>query len=316
MQTLKLLTRASPLAIWQARYVAGLLEASDFFVELLPMETSGDKKLDVSLSRIGEKGLFTKELEASLLNGQAHLAVHSAKDMPSTLPEGLELIAFTERENPADVLVSFRKDIRLGMAGLRIGTSSTRRVAMLNRHFPLTEVISVRGNLQTRFLKMQEGACDAMILARAGVTRMGLGDYITEELSTSMFTPAAGQASLAIEVACNLPENVKKAIRSAVNHTETEQAVNCERAFLRTMEGGCSIPVFALCKRSETGAFCLDAGIISIDGKEEVRRKREIYIEAGGESLALDDLGQETAREILSAGGAGILEGIRYKGDS
>jgi hydroxymethylbilane synthase len=311
MQTLRLVTRSSPLALWQARHVAELLLAAGIHTELLPVETSGDRKLEVSLSKIGEKGLFTKELEAMLLSGEAHLAVHSAKDMPSRLPDGLEILAFTKRENPADVLVSFDKNVNLHHPGIRIGTSSTRRVAMLKRHYPLAETVSVRGNLQTRFRKMQEGACDAMILAMAGVQRMDLGQFISQELPVSIFTPAAGQASLAIEAAVSLPESLRKVIRSAVNHTDTERAVNCERSFLRTMEGGCSIPVFALCVKDQENAFHLEAGIVSLDGKEELRRTAVLVPNPGKEEESLNLMGEALAREILLAGGAEILSAIK-----
>jgi len=311
VEKLLIATRSSPLAMWQAEEVASILQKSGFQTELLPLETKGDKKLDVSLAKIGEKGLFTAELESLLLEGKAHLAVHSAKDMPSQLPDGLELIAFSERENPTDVLVSFRPDIRLKEKGIRVGTSSSRRVATLMRYFPDAIPVSVRGNLQTRFRKMQEGACDAMILARAGVIRMQLEEFIRESLSTGVFTPAAGQASLAIEISSGLDPILKNAIRNALNHPLSEACILAERAFLRKMEGGCSIPVFALCHPQNDGSFLLQAGIISPEGKEEIRREIVIGKEATGNSESIIRQGELLAVEILKAGGAEILREIR-----
>lgn len=297
--------------MWQARHVAALLHKQGMETELLPIETSGDRKLDVTLSKIGEKGLFTMELEELLLAGKAHLAVHSAKDMPGTLPEGLEIIAFSHRENPADVLVSFNKSLRLQDAGIRIGTSSTRRIAMLKRHAPEAQPITIRGNLQTRFRKMKEGSCDAMLLARAGVIRMGFEEYITEELATSIFTPVPGQASLAIEVAETLDPVLKSAIRSAVNDLSSELAISAERSFLRQMEGGCSIPVFALCMPDDAGNFQLDAGIVSLDGSKEIRRCITIPRIDSGKPDAFRIAGEALASEVLKAGGSAILSAIR-----
>lgn len=311
MERLIIATRSSPLALWQAEAVAAMLSGAGFECSLLPVETRGDKKLDVSLSKIGDKGLFTQELEQLLLEGKAHLAVHSAKDMPSRLPEGLELIAFSERENPEDVLVSFDAGIRLGQPGIRIGTSSTRRVAVLNRYFPGAQVVSVRGNLQTRFRKMQEGHCDAMILARAGVQRMGLEKQVVESLSPGVFTPAAGQASMAVEVATGLRHDLKSAIRTAVNQPVSEFAILAERAFLRAMDGGCSIPVFALCIPQQEGSFRLEAGIISLDGKEEIRRSVTVIPLLGSESESMEKAGHALAQEVLAAGGASILQKIK-----
>lgn len=311
VEKLLIATRSSPLAMWQAEAVATALENAGFQTELLPLETKGDKKLEVSLAKIGEKGLFTAELEDLLLHGKAHLAVHSAKDMPSQLPDGLEIIALTERENPADVLVSFRPDIRLSEPGIRVGTSSTRRTATLARYFPQAVPVAVRGNLQTRFRKMQEGHCDAMILARAGVVRMQLGEFIRESLKTDVFTPAAGQASLAVEVSARLDDHLKEAIRSALNHPLSEACILAERAFLRKMEGGCSIPVFALCRPDNGQNYILEAGIISSDGRLEVRKLLHFSAKEGLAEDVFKAAGETLAEEVLKSGGSGILEGIK-----
>lgn len=311
MEKLILATRSSPLALWQAREVASMLSKAGFEAELLALETSGDRKLEVSLAKIGEKGLFTAELEALLLQGKAHLAVHSAKDMPSLLPDGLGIIAFTERENPEDVLVSYRPDIRLSEPGIRVGTSSTRRTAMLARYFPQAVPVTVRGNLQTRFRKMHEGHCDAMILARAGVVRMELGGFIRESLPTAIFTPAAGQASLAIEAATNIDPLLKNAIRSALNHPVSEACILAERAFLRKMEGGCSIPVFALCRQENENTFLLEAGIFSSDGSQEVRKQLRFSADETVAATSFQAAGEQAADEVLRSGGKAILEKIK-----
>ena len=297
--------------MWQAEAVAALLDIAGFRTELLPLETKGDKKLEVSLAKIGEKGLFTAELEDLLLRGEAHLAVHSAKDMPSQLPEGLEIIALTERENPEDVLVSYQPGIRLSEPGIRVGTSSTRRVATLARYFPTAVPVPVRGNLQTRFRKMQEGHCDAMILARAGVVRMGLAEYIRESLPADIFTPAAGQASLAIEAAENLSPNLKNTIRTALNHSLSEACIISERTFLRKMEGGCSIPVFALCRPETEQTFLLEAGIISTDGKLEVRKQFRFSAGPDYPHAIFRMAGENLASLVLGSGGSDILEKIK-----
>ena len=297
--------------MWQAEYVAGLLRMAGFDSCLIPLETSGDRKLEVSLSKIGDKGLFTQELESLLLNGEAHLAVHSAKDMPSNLPGGLEIIAFTERENPADVVVSLHPDLQLSQKDVRIGTSSTRRTAMLARSFSGVQTVSVRGNLQTRFRKMQEGECDGMILAAAGVSRMGLGSFIREQLSTDIFTPAAGQGSLAIEAAVHLPAAVRSAIRLTLNHPLTEMAVACERSFLRELEGGCSIPVFAFCSLESNGIFNLQGGIISLNGSQEVRKSIKIESLGMPAIAEFENAGKRLAGDVLASGGSAILQKIR-----
>lgn len=307
MQTLVIATRSSPLALWQAHFVARSLEAAGFQTKIHALETIGDKKLEVSLSKIGEKGVFTQELEQLLIRGDAHLAVHSAKDMPSKLPESLEIIAFTERENPCDVLVSSKADANLSQ-NLKVGTSSTRRVAILKRYFPHLETVTVRGNLQTRFRKMEEGHCDALLLAFAGVSRMGFSDAISQELDPSIFTPAVGQGSLAIEISSSLSSDLKSAIKNALNHEETHLDLIAERAFLRVMDGGCSVPVFAYA-RLKGEKRILSGGIVSLDGKEEIRFVGETTDINTKESAIL--LGVQVAKEILLQGGDSILSKIK-----
>src|SRR5689334_13179115 len=192
-------TRGSKLALWQAEHVASLIKPSGYQTEIVPIETRGDKILNVSIAKIGSKGVFTEEIEAKLLDGSIDIAVHSAKDLSSEIPEELELIAFTEREAVNDVLVSANKNVNLSSPGIKVGTSATRRVAFLKHYYPKAEALSIRGNLQTRFNKLQTGEYDALILAYAGVHRMGYDEFIVEKIETSYFVPAVGQGSIAIE---------------------------------------------------------------------------------------------------------------------
>jgi hydroxymethylbilane synthase len=199
---IKIGTRSSKLALWQAYYIQDLLKAAEVDSELVLIETKGDQILDRSLAKIGSKGVFTQELEDQLRAGTIDIAVHSAKDLQSSLPDDLSIIAFTERERVNDVLVSHDKSLSLtGGREFVVGTSSTRRVAMLKHFCPHITTVDMRGNLQTRLRKLEEGQCDALLLAYAGVHRMEYDDLIAEYLPTHDFTPAVGQGSVAIEAA-------------------------------------------------------------------------------------------------------------------
>jgi len=309
MEKLVIATRSSPLALRQANEIADTLKEAGFSIEMKAIETIGDKKLDVTISKIGDKGVFTQELEEMLLNGEAHLAVHSAKDMPSRLPEGLEIVAFTIREKPIDVLVSEKKDFQLENKKLLIGTASTRRVATLKRYFPEIETVTIRGNLQTRIRKMKEGQCDALLLAYAGIYRMGYLELISQELDIKVFTPAVGQGSMAIEISKNLLPAIKLRLQNVLQDTETALALNAERAFLRKMDGGCSIPVFGYAKY-ENDLLTITGGIISLDGKEEIRKilTQEMTVSDIGNAILL---GQKLGETILNAGGDSILSKIK-----
>lgn len=303
-KTIRIGTRGSKLALWQAEYVASLIKPSGYNTEIVIIETKGDKVLDVSIAKIGSKGVFTEELEAKLLDGSIDIAVHSAKDLSSELPEELELIAFTERELVNDVLVSTNKNINLKTDKIKIGTSSTRRVAFLNHFFPSTEHVSIRGNLQTRIKKMEEGQCDALLLAYAGVHRLGYDHLIVEKIETSYFVPAVGQGSIAIECHKKLAFEKKEILQRWVNHVETEDCIRTERAFLKTMNGGCSIPTFGYA-HFEGSLITLKAGIISLDGRQVVKTKRSSTIAESKE------LGKRVALEVLQHGGDKILADIR-----
>jgi hydroxymethylbilane synthase len=270
------------------------------------METKGDKILDVSIAKIGSKGVFTEEIEEKLLDGSIDIAVHSAKDLSSDIHDELELIAFTEREEVNDVIVSFNKSADLKKDKLRIGTSATRRVAFLKHFFPQTEAVSIRGNLQTRISKLKDGHCDALLLAFAGVNRMGYNDMIVEKIETSYFVPAVGQGSIAIECHKKLSFDKKEILGRWVNHPATENCVRAERAFLKTLHGGCSIPAFGYA-HYENDMIVLKAGIISLDGKQLVKVKKSASPEDTRE------LGKLVGEEVLLNGGAEILRSIRQQ---
>ena len=303
---IKIGTRGSKLALWQAYYVEELLQKSGLETEIVIIDTKGDQWLDVSIAKIGSKGVFTQELEDQLLDGRIDIAVHSAKDMQSNLPKGFEIIAFTEREKENDVIVSHQKNISLADSSkaLVLGTSSTRRVSTLKHFYPHVKTVEVRGNLQTRIRKMEEGLCDALLLAYAGVHRMGYDEMISQELDLAEFTPAVGQGSVAIEVAENLNSELKVKITEACNHIETSQKLRAERAYLRVLEGGCSIPVFALANL-EGEKLKLSGGIVSLDGKTR------IAIEVTGTSDQPEELGKMLADRVFAAGGKVILDQIK-----
>jgi hydroxymethylbilane synthase len=304
-QLIRIGTRSSKLALWQAEHVAKRLAASGFQTEIVPIETTGDKVLDVSIAKIGSKGVFTEEIEAKLLDGSIDIAVHSAKDLSSELPEELELIAFTEREAVNDVVVSFNKNFDLSAEGIRVGTSATRRVAFLKHFYPQAQAVSIRGNLQTRLRKLEEGACDALILAFAGIHRMGYEELIVEKIATSYFVPAVGQGSIAIECHKKLDFKKKEAVQKYVNHTPTETCIRAERSFLKTLGGGCSIPAFGYA-HFEGALVTLKAGIISLDGQRTSKSKRS------ADPHDAKELGRQAAFEVLDGGGKEILSAIRH----
>ena len=300
MSTIKLGTRGSKLALWQAEYIREKLERGGLEVEIVIINTKGDQILDRSLSKIGSKGVFTEELEEQLRSGQIDIAQHSAKDLQSELSEDLELIAFTEREKVNDVLVSFDKTLRLDSGKpFVVGTSSTRRVAMLKHYHPHIQTVDMRGNLQTRMAKLESGVCNAIILAYAGVHRMGYEEHIAEMISIDTFTPAVGQGSVALECAISLDPAKKATIRELCNHPETEQQLLAERAFLRRLQGGCSIPVFGLSQKSGS----LTGGIVSLDGAEILKETIT--------GTNPEEIGKALAEKILSLGGDRILEEIK-----
>ncbi|MFN4085427.1 MAG: hydroxymethylbilane synthase [Spirosomataceae bacterium] len=307
MPHLKIGTRGSRLALWQAYYIQDLLQARGATTEIVIIETKGDQILDRSLSKIGSKGVFTEELEWQLRTGEIDLAVHSAKDVQSTLPDDLSLVAFTERENTADVLVS-DKPWESPQVPLTIGTSSTRRVALLKRFYPHWNIVDMRGNLQTRLAKMRDGACDALLLAFAGVHRMGYNDLI--RYTFPEFIPPVGQGSVAIEMSRNAPKDLIHFVREACNHPATETCLVTERAYLQRLEGGCSIPSFGHAQWIDQ-KLVFRGGLISLDGTQFLDQTITLQDPAEGPSQA-----RQVADKILSEGGALILQSIRSQGIS
>jgi hydroxymethylbilane synthase len=300
-------TRASKLALWQAEHVAELIRPSGYRTEIHPMETRGDKILDVSIAKIGSKGVFTEEIENKLLEGGIDIAVHSAKDLASDMHDDLELLAFTERELANDVVLSYDKAFNLKESrNIRVGTSSTRRVAFLKHFYPHAEAVSIRGNLQTRMSKLKAGECDALLLAFAGVHRMGYDEFIVEQIETSYFVPAVGQGSIAIQCHKKLNFEKKEIIERWVNHPPTEDCIRAERAFLRTLHGGCSIPAFGYAHWEEN-LITLKGGIISLDGQNIVKVKKT------GSPDDFRELGEAVGHEVLRSGGREILDSIRQR---
>ncbi|MFV0435792.1 MAG: hydroxymethylbilane synthase [Desulfopila sp.] len=299
-------TRKSKLAMWQAETVAAALAADGMTTRINGMETIGDRVLDTSIARIGSKGVFTEELEAQLAAGATDIAVHSAKDMQSSLPAGFELLAFTAREKVNDVLISDDRTIDIDNIHrpLRIGTSSVRRVALLRHYYPHLETVEMRGNLQTRIRKMREGACDALMLAYAGVKRMAYEGLIVKTFAVEEFTPPVGQGCIAIEAAVSLAPVKRQQIRNCLNDPRSEACLTAERAYLKELEGGCSIPAFGLAVLAgET--LTLRVGLASLDGRQVLRRTMTGPV---GEA---EHMGRAAGQEILAGGGRQLLAEIR-----
>lgn len=295
-------TRGSKLALWQANYIADCIRTQypDVDVELLHIVTTGDKILDVPLAKIGGKGLFTKELETAMLNGEIDLAVHSLKDMPTELPEGLLLAAITERADAGDAFISPKYgSVENLPQGAKVGTSSLRRKAQLLKFRPDLTIHDLRGNLDTRLQKLDTGDLDAILLAVAGLKRLGWQDRITQVLPSEICLPAVGQGALAIEARCNDEEILD--ILAFLNHQETRWAVEAERAYLAEVEGGCQIPI-GVYATIQQAVLILEAVILSVDGVRQVRQT------ISGDPTEAKGLGQTLAQRMLQAGGREILQ--------
>ena len=300
-------SRDSVLAMWQTQFVIDrLLEVTDAYeFEIVSLKTKGDKILDVSLAKIGDKGLFTKELELGLLNGEIAFAVHSMKDMPTALPEGLQISSMLKRHNPADVLISERYDSFAALPqGAKVGTSSLRRRAQLLHQRPDLEIHDLRGNLQTRMRKMKEEQFDGIILAVAGVERLGWQDKITEELSYDVCLPAVSQGVIGVETRSDDAEII--ALVQLVNDVETQWCVEAERALLQALEGGCQIPIAAY-GQLEGNQLVLDGLVGSLDGKTIIRDRISGSVEKRLQ------LGQQLAQRLAVQGGQAILDEIRME---
>ncbi len=304
MKTVKIATRKSQLALWQANWVKGELEKRNpgLRVDLVRIMTKGDKILDVPLAQVGGKGLFVKEIEDALLDGRADLAVHSMKDVPTELPPGLHLAVICEREDPRDAWfakggVSFR-DIP---QGARVGTSSLRRQTQLRALRPDLVFENLRGNVDTRLRKLEEGQYDAIVLAAAGVKRLGLADRVTEYLPAEVTLPAIGQGAVGIE--CRQTDPETNALIEPLKHGPTWTAVLAERAFLGTLQGGCQVPIAAFAELRE-GRVHLRGLVGSLDGQTVIRGSRQ------GSPVDAESLGIDLAEELLDRGAREILEEV------
>jgi hydroxymethylbilane synthase len=297
-------TRESALAMWQARHVEARLARlyPESEIRLLGMTTEGDLRLGTSLAKIGGKGLFVKELETALEAGEADIAVHSMKDVPMTLPEGFAIAAISERDDPRDAIVS-TKCHRLSelSAGAVVGTSSLRRESQIRARFPELEVAPLRGNVQTRLRKLDEGRFDAIILAAAGLRRLGLTDRIAGLLSTEESIPAVGQGALGIECLA-LRQDVIAAI-APLNDDGTARCVRAERAMSRALAGSCNVPLGGFA-RIEAGRIHMSGFVASPDGS------RFLSARADGGVADPEALGEALARELYRRGAAGILASL------
>lgn len=309
MKVMRLGTRGSKLALWQAEYAANQLMQSlpDIKVEIKVIKTKGDKILDVALSKIGDKGLFTKELENELRNHEIDMAVHSMKDLPSFLEDDMMLGAVLKRENPADVLISpegFSLDqLPLGAV---LGTSSLRRLAQLKAFRQDFQMVDMRGNVETRLRKRKEQHLDGIILAYAGVSRLGLAAHISQILPLETLLPAAGQGAIAIEIRQGNEQIA--AVLAGINDQETSLATSVERAFLAELEGGCQVPIASLA--TITGQEIVLQGLVaSLDGLT-------IYKDhAKGKVNEACELGKALAMRLLQRGAGTILEDIKRTGE-
>lgn len=306
MKRIRIGTRGSKLALYQANHVAGLLKLKGLDSEIVPIETKGDRILDVSISKIGSKGVFTEEIEQQLDAGAIDIAVHSAKDMQSVLPDGFELIAFTEREKVNDIILSHSEyiDYENPQVPLILGTSASRRVATLKHFYPHIQTVEVRGNLQTRIAKMETGICHALLLAYAGAHRMEYDHLIRHELPLDKFTPAVGQGTITVESHISLDPEIRQLVIEAAHHVDTGYRLEAERSYLRVLEGGCSIPVFALAT-VEGSLLDIRGGIVSLDGNDRITHR------VSGNVTEAVELGQQLAHKVLKSGGESILKDIK-----
>jgi len=303
--TIRIATRASDLALVQARTVAARVESElGVSTEIVPVKTTGDRIQNVSLAKIGGKGLFVKEIEEALTEGRADLAVHSAKDLPAVIADGLVLAAFLERADCRDALVARKPGMTMAAlgAGARVGTGSARRTAQLKAHRADLEIVPLRGNVPTRLRKLVEQELDAVILACAGLDRLGLGDQIEERISPDAMLPAVAQGALAIQARSGeaLCDDL-----AALDHAQTASDVAAERGFLARLGGDCTVPVACLAQRREDGMLWLRGLVASEDGSCIVRGELEV---AASEAVSG---GARLAERILAGGGEDSLAKIR-----
>ncbi|MDP6111100.1 MAG: hydroxymethylbilane synthase [Planctomycetota bacterium] len=302
-------TRGSSLALWQANHVQDALKASrsDLEVCLKIIRTKGDEALDGPFHVTLDKGLFTRKIEEALLAGAIDLAVHSLKDLPTELPDGLTLAAITSRQDPADVLVSKDGQILKTLGdGAEVLTGSLRRRAQLLHRRPNLRVSSVRGNVETRLMKLSECEAQAIVLARAGLVRLGLGERVTERLDPAQFVPACGQGALAIETRCD--DLSMREMLHSLDDLESRRYVTAERAFLATLEGGCQVPIGAYARGTPGGETLTLTGMVAnLDGSRLLQKTIAAAV-TGAE--AAKELGQRLAEELRNDGAMEILDEV------
>ncbi len=309
---LRIGSRGSDLALWQTNWVKDQLVArfTDLSVSIEIIKTTGDQALETPLSLIGGKGLFTKELEHALIHGKIDLAVHSLKDLPTELPTGLTLGAITEREDPRDVFIPHPLNpvkTLSGQVGKAIATGSLRRKSQLLNLNPTLKIVDLRGNLGTRFRKLDESDWGGMVLASAGVRRLGLEGRVGEYLSLEQMLPAVGQGALAIEV--RVEDSMTGDVVAALNHPDTSAATLAERSLLKSLEGGCQVPIGAHAHVDpQSQLLRLRALVASLDGMTVVRAEHE------GDPAKGNEIGRELAAKLLKQGAGRILDEIRSTG--
>ncbi|QSG85937.1 hydroxymethylbilane synthase [Acinetobacter indicus] len=304
MNTLKIATRQSPLALWQAEHIRARLEAlhAGLNVELVTFVTQGDKILDTPLAKIGGKGLFVKELEAALLDGRADLAVHSMKDVPMALPEGLSLAVICEREDPLDAFVSNTYASFQDLPqGAKVGTSSLRRKCQILKARPDLEIIDLRGNVGTRLSKLDAGQYDAIILASAGLKRLGLSERIRHTLAPEVSLPAVGQGALGLE--CRTNDQAVLELILPLKDDETNVCVRAERAFNAYLEGGCQVPIAGYATLKD-GQLSMEGRVGSVDGQALLSAQ----LSAAPEQA--EQLGEQLAQNLLAQGAGELLKAL------
>ena len=306
MKKIRVGTRGSNLALVQANWVSDRLKSlyPDMSVAVVPIRTRGDRMQNISLVEIGGKGIFVKEIEETLLRGDIDIAVHSMKDVPVDLPDGLIIGAIPEREDPRDVLISREGTKMEGLSkGARLGTGSLRRGMQIKRLMPDIEIVPVRGNIDTRIKKIVTENLDGIIVAAAGMKRMGRGREISQYIPIEVMMPSAGQGVLGIEM--RESDRETKALIAPLNHLDTVVEISAERAFLRRLGGGCQVPIAGIARKS--GNNLVIKGLVgSIDGRVM------IMDEVRGDSSNWEDMGNTLAENILSMGGRAVLDEI-YK---
>lgn len=304
MAQLRIGSRGSQLALWQANHISALLRERGHQVEIEIIKTTGDKITDVALAKVGTKGMFTKEIEEALAEGRVDLAVHSLKDLPTELSAGFEIAAITKRENPRDVFCSVKyAGIEKLPRGARVGTSSLRRQAQLKALRPDLEIHPLRGNVDTRLRKLEAGEYDAVILAAAGLNRLGKTDLIKQIIPAEVMCPAAGQGALGIEIRAG--DSATREHLKFLDDADARAATTCERALLNKLGGGCQVPIGAFAE-VRNGKLHLDALVADPDGSKVLRESRE-----GADPVSL---GESVGETLLRRGGDAILEEVYGRG--